>query len=148
MPIKGTIVLQVSPFGHPEVVQSDKHLLLSHYSDVHSQSRTNHTPDAFVKRAVSFAIGLSRGCTVQDGGGQGLWEPHRSLQLSQNIVKMSVHQDSRMYEAKEPEVDDVVMVQVRGAAAAPAMVCSSWPCIPVIQCSSTSSSTIWYKCLP
>ncbi len=27
-------------------------------------------------------------------------------------VNMSVHQDSRMYEAKYPEVDDVVMVQV------------------------------------
>lgn len=27
---------------------------------------------------------------------------------------MSVHQDCRMYEQKYPEVDDVVMVQVRG----------------------------------
>jgi hypothetical protein len=31
---------------------------------------------------------------------------------------MSVHQDCRMYEQKYPEVDDVVMVQVRAAAAA------------------------------
>lgn len=28
---------------------------------------------------------------------------------------MSVHQDCRMYEAKYPEVDDVVMVQVSDA---------------------------------
>lgn len=110
------IVPQLSPLGHPEVVQSDKHLLLSHYSDGQSQSCTKHSTYAFVNRAVSFAIGLSRGCIAQDGGGQGLWNQHRSLQLSQNIVKMSVHQDSRMYEAKYPEVDDVVMVQVRGCS--------------------------------
>lgn len=29
----------------------------------------------------------------------------------------AAHQDCRMYEAKFPEVDDVVMVQVRGPAA-------------------------------
>lgn len=28
---------------------------------------------------------------------------------------MAAHQDSRMYESKFPEVDDVVMVQVPGA---------------------------------
>jgi hypothetical protein len=50
---------------------------------------------------------------------------------------MSVHQDSRMYEAKYPEVDDVVMVQVRGAAAALAFVCSSWPCTCVIKRNNT-----------
>jgi hypothetical protein len=39
---------------------------------------------------------------------------------------MSVHQDSRMYEAKYPEVDDVVMVQVGGAAAAALQLAAVW----------------------
>jgi hypothetical protein len=89
------------------------------------------------------SIGCSRGCSVQDEGGQGLWEHHRSLQRSQKLVKMSVHQDCRMYEAKYPEVDDVVMVQVGGAAAAPAFVCGSWPCIFVIQISGTCRTSTY-----
>lgn len=39
-----------------------------------------------------------------------------SVKLPHTPVRMSAHQDARMYESKYPEVDDVVMVQVKSIA--------------------------------
>ncbi|KAA6424865.1 MAG: eukaryotic translation initiation factor 2 subunit alpha-like [Trebouxia sp. A1-2] len=39
-----------------------------------------------------------------------------SFKLPHTSVRMSAHQDARMYESKYPEVDDVVMVQVKSIA--------------------------------
>ena len=39
-----------------------------------------------------------------------------SFELSHTPIRMSAHQDARMYESKYPEVDDVVMVQVKSIA--------------------------------